>query len=159
MLLFLNKTCFRGIYREGPNGFNVPFGNYKNPSIIDESHIMTVSNLIKDVIFTHCSFTDALATINVGDFAYLDPPYAPETETSFVGYTGDGFTLEKHNELFNLCNMFNTSNIKFLLSNSNVSLARSVFPTNIYKVQIIECRRAINSKNPQSNTNEVLISN
>lgn len=159
MLLFMNKTCFRGVYREGPKGFNVPFGHYKNPSILDKEHIKEVSLLLKDVVFTNCSFNDALSKITGNDFVYLDPPYAPENETSFVSYTSDGFNLDNHKALFKLCADMKGKNVKLLMSNAEVKLVKDVFQSPTFTTKIISCRRAIHSKEPGTRTNEVLIMN
>ncbi len=159
MLLFMNKTCFRGVYREGPHGFNVPFGNYKNPTILEETHIRTVSKLIKDVVFTCRSFEESLASVEAGDFVYLDPPYAPETDSSFVSYTAEGFSLETHTALFKLCKTLHEKGVKLLLSNAEVKLVKDAFPSPPFTTTSVECRRAINSKNPEAKTKEVLISN
>jgi len=155
MLLFLNKTCFRGVYREGPRGFNVPFGHNKNVGIYDEEHLKQVSKLIENVEFKNCSFETALEDIKEEDFVYLDPPYAPENDKSFVGYVEDGFSIDKHNQLFKICKEMKG---KFLISNADVKLVKDNFPTP-YETKIISCRRAINSKNPEAKTNEVLIRN
>jgi len=159
MLLFMNKTCFRGVYREGPNGFNVPFGNYKNPCILDADHIRTVSDLTKKVVFTHCAFDACLSKIASGDLVYLDPPYAPETSTSFVSYTSDGFNVDDHGRLFKLCAEMKAKNVMMVLSNADVQLVRDAFRSPAYTTKIMSCRRAINSKEPDKRTNEVLISN
>jgi len=159
MLLFLNKTCFRGIYREGPRGFNVPFGNYKNPTIIDEEHIRTISSLFKDVIFTVRPFTEALSHVVSDDFVYLDPPYAPTNNTSFVSYTSDGFGIDNHTQLFAICSSMKNNNVKMLMSNAEVELVTNAFQAPSYTTKIISCRRAINSKQPGARANEVLIAN
>lgn len=158
LFIFLNKTCFRGLYREGPNGFNVPFGHYKNPEIINLKHLEEVHLLIKNVIFKCCDFTNALNDINIkdDDFIYLDPPYAPLNTKSFVKYTNNGFNKEQHLLLFNICN--NLKN-KFIMSNADVDLVKSYFKEDIYNIDRILCKRSINSKNPDSRINELIIKN
>ncbi len=156
--IFLNKTCFRGLYREGPNGFNVAYGNYNKPTIFDEDHIQIVSSLLQGVVFTTEGFETSLSNVSNGDFVYLDPPYAHETTTSFVGYTADGFDEELHTKLYKICDdMTNIPNVSFMMSNANVQLVRTSFPNNKYKIELVNCRRAINSKKPQSTTDEVII--
>jgi DNA adenine methylase len=150
MFVFLNKTCFRGVYREGPNGFNVPYGHYKTTPAVPD--LVKVSEVIQKVVFTHCDFREAIARVKVGDFMYLDPPYAPESKTSFVGYTKDGFNLKDHEELFA---MTKSSGAQFAMSNAGVNLVRDAFSD--YTVTDIKARRAINSKNPASNTTEVIV--
>jgi len=158
MFLFLNKTCFRGMYREGPNGFNVPYGHYKKtPTIITKDDIDKISALIQNVEFICLDFEDSITKVQHGDFVYLDPPYAPETKDSFVGYTKGGFGIEKHKKLFSEIVKLNTKNIKFLMSNSKVSLVTEFFKG--FNCTEILARRAINAKNPGSTAIEVIIGN
>ena len=156
LFMFINKTCFRGMYREGPNGYNVPYGHYKKtPTIISEEDLNYISNLIKDVEFKHCSFTESIKNVVKKDFVYLDPPYAPENSKSFVGYVADGFDLETHKLLFD--EIKKLKNVKFVMSNAKVDLVIDNFKD--YNCDDIVARRAINSKKPQSTTTEVIIYN
>ena len=155
MFIFLNKTCFRGLYRTGPNGFNVPFGHYTNPSIIDPEHLHQVSKLIANVNFINGDFSESAKAVQSGDFVYMDPPYAPENETSFVAYTDAGFNLDAHLKLFKLSNEFKKTGKLFIMSNADVNLVRDNF--NGFTIESIECKRAINSKNPGAKTQEVII--
>jgi DNA adenine methylase len=156
MFIFLNKTCFRGLYREGPNGFNVPYGNYKNPNILNKEHLKNINKLIKNVKFKNYDYKKSFTNIKKNDFIYLDPPYAPENETSFVKYNKNGFNIDEHKNLFKLCNQLNE---KFIMSNSNVKLVIDNFNNNKFNIHTIECKRRINSKKPQTKTNEVIILN
>ncbi len=162
IFIFLNKTCFRGLYREGPNGFNVPYGHYNNPEIINKEHLMNISKLIKNVNFIHSDFSKSFNNINNQDynnFFYLDPPYAPINNTSFVDYNADGFDINKHKKLFELIKNMANKNIKFMMSNADVPMVREEFIEDIFNIMTILCKRSINSKNPESKVNEVIIKN
>lgn len=160
MFIFLNKTCFRGMYREGPNGYNVPYGNYKNPKIVDIEQLAEIHGLIQDVEFRCCDFAESLGKVQCNDFVYMDPPYVPETKASFVGYTSHGFTTENHMNLFSqIHKMCKKENIKIMLCNSDVGTVRESFSDPKYNVTTLLCRRSINSKKPESMTNELLITN
>ena len=158
LFMILNKTCFRGLYREGPNGFNVPYGHYKTtPHIINKDELDYISDLIQNVEFMKSDFKKSIKNIKKNDFVYLDPPYAPETSTSFVAYTQDGFNIDDHIDLFNNIKQMNDKNIKFVMSNAKVELVLKNL--NKYNIVDIQARRAINSKNPNSTTTEVIIYN
>jgi|TARA_B110000008_G_scaffold264534_1_gene288882 DNA adenine methylase len=159
MFIFLNKTCFRGVFRVGPRGFNVPYGHYKNPEIINKEHLEEIYNLIQNVVFECCDFNTSLTIVEPNDFVYLDPPYAPETNTSFVGYTENGFNIENHNNLFKLIHKLTETNKKLILSNADVSLVRENFTNEKYNINSILCKRSINSKNPDAKAKEVIIKN
>jgi len=159
MFIFLNKTCFRGIFRVGPNGFNVPYGHYNNPEIINKEHLEEIHHLIQNVVFECSDFTTSLTIVEPNDFVYLDPPYAPETDTSFVGYTEKGFNIENHNNLFTLIHILTAANKKIMLSNADVSLVRENFTNEKYSTLSILCKRSINSKNPDAKAKEVIIKN
>jgi len=169
LFLFLNKTCFRGLHRCGPRGFNVPFGHYKNPAIYDEAHVRTVSALLARVELRCGDFSAVCADAGPGDFVYLDPPYVPVDRTgsedddkkdSFTSYNLDGFGPADHERFFTFCEGLRSEEkgVRWLMSNSEVALVTSRFTAEKgYETAVVSCRRAISPKEPGSRVNEVLI--
>jgi DNA adenine methylase len=156
--LFLNKTCFRGLYRVSHNGFNVPYGHYKTPSIYDEESLQNISELIKDVNFIHASFETSLLNVKKNDMVYCDPPYVQINTTSFVNYNSDGFEGILHEKLFTMLHDLKKQKIKWMMSNSDTELVLDSFSDKKkYNIEKILCRRAINSKKPESKIYEVII--
>lgn len=159
LFIFLNKTCFRGLYREGPHGFNVGFGNYVNPCIYDKEEILMISRCLNryTVLFKHRVYDVMLDTVGKGDFVYLDPPYYPINEKSFVEYHKNGFALSDHEALREFCYQLDKKSVKLLMSNSYTKYNVKTYGK--YKMRKILCKRRIHSKTPQSTEYEVLISN
>jgi len=152
--VYMNKTGFRGVFRlNRSGGFNVPYGHYKNPTIVNKEHLKNVSLIIQNVEFICCDFEE-VKTIKEGDFVYMDPPYVPEKKGGFVNYGKAGFVKEKHEALFKLCN---SMKCKWVLSNSNVETVKQALKK--FNIQEIDARRAINSTNPAATTKEVIIYN
>jgi DNA adenine methylase len=118
--IYLNKTCFNGLYRVNSQGqFNVPFGRYKNPVICDAENLRAVSLVLKNVKVLSKDFADACNGAGKGDAIYFDPPYIPVSKTSsFTGYTADGFTQEDHERLAALFEKLGDRGARVVLTNS-----------------------------------------
>jgi DNA adenine methylase len=165
MLIFLNKTCFRGVYRENAERqFNVPFGNYAACSIFSDHHLREMSRLIQDVHFhvRDCSVSLELVKLaeHSDDFVYLDPPYMPtDGKKGFVDYTTGKFDGRQHAALFEKIRGLNGA--RMLLSNSDSPIVQSYFPQEGgYQTHVLaQCKRAIHSINPSATASEVLITN
>lgn len=121
--IFLNKTCFNGLYRVNKKGlFNVPVGDYKNPLICDRDNLLRCSEALQGVEIKHQSYAIALLDIKPDDFVYADPPYVKASKTAnFTGYTSEGFTMENQ---ANLAHALSQLNCKWIASNSDTEWVR-----------------------------------
>ena len=161
-VIYLNKTCYNGLFRVNKSGeFNAPFGNYKKPNIINEEALRAVNQYFSQakIDFRNCDFEEALKGIKKGSFVYFDPPYDPaSTSSNFTGYNKGGFDRQEQLRLKKLCDQLNRRGIHFLLSNSATDFVKELYQD--YQVEIIQARRAINSKgNLRGEVNEVLVRN
>jgi len=157
--LYLNKTCWNGLYRvNSKDQFNVPFGQRKNPNIIDEETILSCSYALRDVSLKVEDFKTVLEKSEKGDFVYLDPPYVPLNTTSFTSYTKDGFNWNDQLVLKDMCDELNKKGVRFMQSNSNSELVLDLYKD--YTINTIYAPRFINSKgNERNKIEEVAITN
>jgi len=120
-LIFLNKTCYNGLYRVNrKDGFNVPFGDYKNPTICDDANLRNASEVLQNAEIICGDFTDSQQYINNHSFVYFDPPYRPLSATaSFTSYSKDSFSEQDQIRLAEFCRQIYSHGAKFLLSNSD----------------------------------------
>ncbi len=147
-IIFLNKTCFNGLFRVNSSGeFNTPFGRYKNPNIINEVTIKAISNYFIDnnIKILNCDYQKSLFNIRKGAFIYFDPPYDPISDSSsFTGYTKNGFNRGEQERLKEVCDTYNSKGIKFLLSNSSTDFIKNLYKD--YNIHTVSAKRNINSK-------------
>lgn len=161
-VLYLNKTCYNGLYRVNSLGeFNSPFGSYKNPNIVNDVTLRAVNKYFNDndIKFMNSDFEKVVKTAKKDDFIYFDPPYAPISKTSnFTGYNESGFGEMEQIRLKELCDKLNKKGVKILLSNSDCEFIRDLYKD--YKIVTIKAKRAINSNaNNRGAVSEVLIRN
>lgn len=161
-ILYLNKTCYNGLYRVNSMGeFNSPFGSYKNPNIVNSITLKAVSKYFNEsnIKFLNGDFEKTVKMAKKDDFVYFDPPYAPISKTSnFTGYNENGFGENEQIRLKELCDALDKKGVKFLLSNSDCEFIRDLYKD--YNIVTIQAKRTINSNaNNRGAISEVLIRN
>ena len=165
--IYLNRTCFNGLYRVNKNGkFNVPVGSYKNPTICDEQNLRQLSQLIQNVNFQYGDYSRSMEYVTENTFIYFDPPYRPLNVTSgFTEYTKEEFNDDNQRQLATFYGELNERNAKLMLSNSNPKNINKedTFFDNIYQgfnINKIQANRMINSNsNGRGKISEILVTN
>lgn len=161
-IIYLNKTCYNGLYRVNSSGeFNSPFGRYANPNIVNEPVLRAVSKYLNtsDITFLNGDYQHALNIATAETFIYLDPPYHPLSESSnFTGYIQGGWTEKDQIRLKMACDELNKKGVKFLLSNSSTPFIKELYSD--YKIFSINAIRSINSfADKRGQVEELLIKN
>lgn len=160
-IIYLNKTCFNGLFRVNSAGqLNVPYGRYKHPNIVNEVGIRALHKYFSeaDIDMRQGDFAECLKDLPKGAFVYLDPPYMPITATSaFTGYTQEGFGYDEQVRLRDECIKLREQGIHFLQSNSDCEEIRELYKD--FKIETVAAKRSINSRGDRRGAvKEVLIS-
>jgi len=144
--IFLNKTCYNGLWRVNKKGqFNVPYGRYKNPKIFEETNLLAVSCALRGVSILCEDFQEMAMRAQPGDFVYFDPPYHPLSESSnFTSYVDSGFDRNDHERLAHVVRDLTAAGVFCMVSNSDTEFTRRLYAG--LRVEHVEARRSINSK-------------
>jgi DNA adenine methylase len=159
--IYLNKTCFNGLWRVNNKGeFNVPWGQIKNPKILDATNLKSIADRLQGSEITHTSYDQAVAKAKAGDLVYFDPPYIPLTSSSnFSKYAKADFALEDHEKLAETIAILTSKSVRVLLSNSDTEMSRQIFGKVMEIRQISASRMIAANSNSRGNVMEILGAN
>jgi DNA adenine methylase len=144
-LIYLNKTCFNGLYRVNNSGeFNAPWGSYKNPTICDEPNLRAVNAVLSTVEVEVASFETVLAHVHHDDLVYFDPPYVPVSAASFTEYSAGGFGPREQKRLAAVVQELNQRSVRVVLSNSDTSEVRRLYAG--MRIDQVFARRNVNTR-------------
>lgn len=158
--IYLNKTCFNGLYRVNRKGyFNVPFGKKSNPNTYDGENLLNIHTYFvnNDINLSSLDFEEAVKDAKQNDFVYFDPPY-DTYNNSFTSYTQEGFGKEEQKRLSEVFKVLDKKGVKVMLSNHNTDYINELYQG--YNIHVIKAKRSINSKgNKRGSVEEVIITN
>lgn len=157
--IYLNRTCFNGLYRVNKKGeFNVPLGSYTNPKICDEANLRACAAILKKTAIASLDFEQMILSAKRGDAVYFDPPYIPvSTTANFTTYTAGGFSLADQTRLRDVAKDLVKRGVHVLLSNADTPLMRKLYRG--FKIESVQAPRRVNSKaSKRGNVGELLIS-
>ena len=164
-ILYLNKTCFNGLYRVNNQGkYNAPFGNYKNPNIVNEVVLRHISEYFNkcDITILNADYTKVLESLQRDSFVYLDPPYDPITKTAnFTRYSSNGFSQDDQIELKEMCDKLTSVGVKFMLSNSSTEFIKNLYSDGEkYNIIEVDAARKVNcDASKRGKVSEVIVRN
>jgi DNA adenine methylase len=162
-LIFLNKTCFNGLYRVNSRGFfNVPYGKYKKPAIYDEIVLRHISAYLNnnEIAMLNDDFEHAVSGAGKNSFVYFDPPYHSPGNTAFTGYQANGFGEKEQERLHDVMATMTCRGARCLLSNADTEYIRSLYSRDCFDIIAVQAKRPINSNSAgRGKVNEVLIKN
>lgn len=159
-LVYLNRTCFNGLYRVNKSGkFNVPFANYANPNIVQSSKILAASDVLHNTDIHHAGFEKVLVKAKAGDFIYLDPPYYPkDVYSDFKRYNKEQFHKNDHERLAQLYNKLDERGCYIMLSNSDTPFTRELYKN--WRVDTVYAKRLINKDaSKRGEITEIIVTN